>query len=251
MMRYSRMFLLVGALSYATGCRSISSTFMQRMDNDRLVGNSNGSTGLHDNAKPFKGIPVTMPVLTHVDISIEEEMFLDKETLALVKTERRNLSAKADPVYSDKIFAVDPKRAASGTSKYTFDMNSDGAPEDQQYFKQIKQNIDDETIRDINTALSGLLPKLFPTPSGVKSSVNSESSSNDFFYPIKRHVAWKRFDVSAPDFQMQVADFVNCHLNGCNQCTGPGCSTGACLTPESFSVHAEPTTTLYSETTSQ
>jgi hypothetical protein len=73
MMRRSFRPLVCGLLLCVSGCRSIGSTFVQRMDDDRLVGNSNGKTGLHDNAKPFKGIPVTIPVLTHVDISIIEE----------------------------------------------------------------------------------------------------------------------------------------------------------------------------------
>lgn len=229
MMRNSSIPLVCGLLLCATGCRSISSTFVQRMDDDRLVGNSNGNTGLHENAKPFKGIPVTIPVLTHVDISISEEIFLEKETLNPVPMlgERRNLMAKATPVYSDKIFAVDPKKAASGQSEYTLQMQ-----EGSQYFKKIDQDITDTTIKDINTALSGILPKLLPKTASTPASKLSLENAIDkqtHFYSVKHHVAWKRFDVSAIDFQDQIALFVNQHLNDCNSCG----NSGACATTDS------------------
>jgi len=233
-MRNSSIPLVCGLLLCATGCRSISSTFVQRMDDDRLVGNSNGNTGLHENAKPFKGIPVTIQVLTHVDISISEEIFLEKETLIPVKTNRRNLMAEATPVYSDKIFAVDPKKAASGQSEYTLQMQ-----EGTQYFKKIDQEITDTTIKDINTALSGILPKLLPNPASTPTSKLSLENGIDkqtHFYSVKRHVAWKRFDVSAIDFQDQIAIFVNRHLNDCNSC---GIS-GACGIPDSLHHRHDP-----------
>lgn len=229
-----------GSLLFSIGCRSISSTFVQRMDNDNLVGNSNGERGHHCNAKPFKGVPVTMQVLTHVDITISEELFLDKKTLQPVHTNRRNLGASQTPIYSDKIFAVDPKRAASGTSKYTLDMNSEGSEEDKQYFKQIKQNVDDTTIKDVNAVLTNLLPKLIKPASTQKLLDGTINPTNDFI-KVTRHVAWKRFDIGAPDFQDQIRLFVEHHMNNCNEC----CGNGSCVTPleyaqtDTSSVHAD------------
>ncbi len=237
MRKTSSIQLLCGLLLCASGCRSISSTFVQRMDDDRLVGNSNGNTCLHDNAKPFKGIPVSIPVLTHVDIVISEEIFLDKETLVPVQTNRRNLMAEAKPIKSDKIFAVDPKKAASGQSEYTLLMQEG---EGNQFFKRIDQDIADTTIKDINAALGQILPQLLPKPVPTPSTKfgldsNANQSQADFL-PVTRHVAWKRFDVSAPDFQDQIATFVNRHLNDCNSCL----ESGACAGPNSIQTHEVP-----------
>lgn len=231
MRKNSSIQLVCGLLLCASGCRSISSTFVQRMDDDRLLGNSNGNPGLHDNAKPFKGIPVSIPVLTHVDISISEEIFLDKETLVPVQTNRRNLMANATPVTSDKIFAVDPKKAASGQSEYTLEMQ-----EGRQFFKKIDQDITDTTIKDINAALGQILPQPLPKPvpaPSTKLSFDNANQSQTDFVPVTRHVAWKRFDVSAPDFQDQIATFVNRHLNHCNSCL----ESGACAVPNSIQPH--------------
>ncbi len=226
MMRKALATLLCGHAILGVGCKSISSTFVQRMDNDRLVGNSNGETGLHDNAKPFKGLPVTVPVLTHVDITISEEIFLDQKTLEPIRTNRRNFRATPTPFHSDKIFAVDPKKAASGTSEYNLEMNSEGLLEDRQYFKSIKQDVDDTTIKDVEAVLSDLLPKLVTKQSAPieKSLVNNQGE----FLSIERHVAWKRFDIGAPDFQEQVRAFVEHHLNNCNSCG----ESGMCGVPQ-------------------
>ena len=37
---------------------------------------------------------------------------------------------------------------------------------------------------------------------------------------VPRTIAWKRFDINEPDFEQQLVQFVNLHLNDCNEC-GP------------------------------
>jgi hypothetical protein len=145
--------------------------------------------------------------------------------------------AEATEVYSDKIFAVDPKKAASGQSAYKFEME-----EDAQYFKHIEQSITDTTIKDINTALSGILPKLLPkppSPPAAKSSLEKTVDTQSHFYSVKRHIAWKRFDVSAPDLQEQITFFVNEHIKGCNSCL----KSGICTKPDSSIQHRDPAST--------
>lgn len=201
------------------GCTSTSSTFLTRTDHDQWVGNSNGYPSYHCSAKPFKGVPVTIPIVTHVDIAIYETYFFEPESLNPIRTHHRNLRAEATPIRSDKIFSVDPKKAAAGTSRYTLDMNSGAAEQAQrQYFKQIKFDIEDRTIQDINTALSGLLPILTPPTSIGPSTSRAGLEDSDPIIQRESMVAWKRFDVNAVDFQQQVTCFVGEHLNDCHSC---------------------------------
>lgn len=210
------------AVLLATGCRSTNSFFMRRFDSDQLAGSSNGKLGVHDNAKPFKGVPITLKVPTHVDIKIQETIFLDYNTLDPVVTERRNLKAVAETVYSDKLFSVDPKRAAAGQTEYTFDMNNEHEDVMQrQYFKSIKQKITDETIKDVTAALNDILPLLAP-PAGPAASFADAPTVSGGLLSVDRDVAWKRFDVNSPDFEEQVRAFVEEQMNSCHSC----CMTG-------------------------
>lgn len=219
---------IVVVVSTAIGCRSSASIFLSRFDNDRVSGNSNGHRGVYDNAKPFKGVPVSMPVLTHVDIEIFETVYLDKKSLEIVETRKRTLRASATPVVSDKIFAVDPKRAAAGTTKYGMTMDHDNADSrGRQFFEKISYDVDDQTIEEINSALGGLIPLIAKKPgTAAKSSMANfeaaESSESDFskggLILKERTVAWKRFDVHAADFEEQLKGFVEYHINACNSC---------------------------------
>jgi hypothetical protein len=216
---YLVLISIVALNAICVGCKSTTSFFMSRHDNDRLAGNSNGHLGAHENAKPFKGIPVTMKIPTHVDVSVFETIYLN-DNLSTIPTGRRNLRAAADVVYSDKIFAVDPKRAAAGNSNYTFQMNSAHTdPLQRQYFKQIKQHVEDETIRDINAALTGLLPLISKKAASPASGLQPEGNGTLSPPASKdRVVAWKRFDVNSPDFEEQVKVFVEHHINNCDAC---------------------------------
>ena len=103
---------------------------------------------------------------------------------------------------------------------YKLEMNSEGLAEDRQYFKSIKQDVVDSTIKDVEAVLADLLPKLITKQSSPieKSFVTNQGE----FLCIERHVAWKRFDIGASDFQEQVRAFVEHHLNNCNSCGEPG-----------------------------
>jgi hypothetical protein len=214
MKRFYRAGAIVLAVaSISVGCRSTSSTFMSRFDNDRVAGNSNGERGLHENAKPFKGIPVTMKVPTHLDVKISETVYLDPATLKMIPTERRNLVATTEIIKSDKIFAVDPKKAAAGNTKYSFKLK-DG------YYTQVKQHVEDKTINDVNTALGQLLPllatKSAPTGKGTNRFFEGDSLGSPV--PKERVVALKRFDLNSVNVEDQVKQFVDHHMNDCNSC---------------------------------
>ncbi len=218
--------LVVATLtSCVIGCTSISSTLLNRTDNDVFVGNSNGEPGVYCDARPFKGVPITLRVPTHLDVAIREKIYLrklDTGKLVRVHTKHRNLSVDPKIVETDKVFTVDPKRPAAGTltSTLTFGSNpsTPGGNDNSQYFASIVNNIKDETIIDVTAALGTLLPTL----KGLSTSQNDESgddkSLGSQLIEETRTVAWKRFDLDEPGFEHIVADFVSQHMNCCNTC---------------------------------
>ena len=201
------------------GCTSISSTLVNRTDSDVFIGNSDGKPSSHESATPYKGVPITLRVPTHLDVAIKESIWLDKSgtTICYVKATNRHLFVETKLVETDKVFTVDVKRPAAGTLTYTLGFgDNDPAKnlDNSQYFKSIAASIVDTTINDVNTSLQTLLPtiqKLAAKPTGAGDNIENLIEEN-------RVVAWKRFDLDAPDFEAQVACFVELHLNACNSC---------------------------------
>jgi hypothetical protein len=224
MLRGYILLLAVVSLA-ASGCTSISSTLLNRTDNDIFVGNSNGKPNSHCGARPFKGVPITLRVPTHLDVSITEKLYLRKlcdGKLVRVQTTHRNLSVEPKIVETDKVFTVDPKRPAAGTlaSTLTWGTDTDGK-DNSQYFASIVNNIKDETIVDVTAALNTLLPTL----KGLSTDAASDAAALARLKTLSgqlivesRTVAWKRFDLDEPGFEHLVADFVSRHMNCCNRC---------------------------------
>lgn len=212
---------VVSAL-FGAGCTSTTSTILQRLDGDELVGSSNGhNTLLHAN-KPFKGIPITVSVPTHVDIRIDETLYFKKESMEPIALSSRHLTAHPTIVTSDKLISVDPKRPAAGTLDYnlTFPTPTDDYRRDQ-HFNKITYNVDDQTIKTITSILKDVVPTLgigAKKTKGFESDSPDGSGSSDSLQIIVRTVAWKRFDLSAPDLEPCIAEFVATHLNNCHSC---------------------------------
>jgi hypothetical protein len=210
-----RRTLLMLFLAGFAGCSTMKSTMLNRLDNDMMVGNSNGEPGCHCDAKPFEGMPITVRVPTHLDVEITETYYLAivDGRLQELNTEHRNLDINSMLVETEKVFTVDFPRPASGVLKYNVKM---GDKQDAQYFKQIKNEITDNTIQDVAKAIAKVAPVLakpasagdFQTSAAIKDQLISE----------KRTIAWKRFDIDSPDFEEQVQFFVEDNLNKCHNC---------------------------------
>ncbi len=200
------------------GCTSISSTLVNRTDNDVFIGNSNGNPKDHCDARPYKGVPITVRVPTHLDVVIKEQIFLAStggNAPVRQKTSSRHLYVESAVVETDKVFTVDIKRPAAGVLNYTmtFGTNTNGL-DNSQYFSALKSHIQDDTIKDVTTALKTLSP-LF----AKKASAGGTATDGDTQIILdSRTVAWKRFDIDACDFEQQVAAFVDRHLNCSNNC---------------------------------
>ncbi|MSR57641.1 MAG: hypothetical protein EXS05_08210 [Planctomycetaceae bacterium] len=219
-MRHLWVVMLASLTLFTLGCNSISSTLLNRTEDDTFFGNSNGDPCRKCQTRPFKGVPITLRVPTHFDIAIKETILLradsEKKRLTRVSTPRPQLFVEARIVETDKVFTVDVKRPAAGTLDYTmaFGENKD-ALDNSQYFKQIKSKIVDKTINDVNTALQTILP-LLPKP-GLASPTAAGDGLSDVMSE-NRVVAWKRFDLDAPDFEHQVACFLEQHMNAASGC---------------------------------
>lgn len=217
---------LLGCLSI--GCTSTTSTMLQRMDNDQALGSSNGNPKPFQAAKPFKGIPVTVRVPTHVDIAVKETLFFNMPELTPVCLSSRHLALTAEYVFSDKIISVDPKRPAAGTEEHSIGFQTaNSEPRDRQFFSKIDYDVDDKTIKTIDNILKNVVPNLgFKNPKASKTAAgetNDATRQPETLKSIERVVAWKRFDISSPGFESDVASFVSHHMNNCNSCQGPQC----------------------------
>ena len=210
-----RRTLLMLFLAGFAGCSTMKSTMLNRLDNDMMVGNSNGEPGCHCDAKPSEGMPITVRVPTHLDVEITEMYYLAvvDGKLQELHTDHRNLDINSKLVETEKVFTVDFPRPASGVLKYNVTMGTD---KDSQYFKQIKNEITDDTIKDVAKAIAKVAPVLAkPVSAG---DFQTSSAIKDQLIAEQRTVAWKRFDIDSPDFEEQVRFFVDDNLNKCHDC---------------------------------
>lgn len=219
-----KRYLAIALLATLTGCTSISSTMLNRTETDFYFGNSNGRTKCDGQSRPLKGVPITVRVPTHLDVAIKESIILAKDTekneLYQLASTRRHIFVEASLVESDKVFTVDPKRPAAGTMGYTLlfgDKAKAGDPDNSQYFKSISYQIKDRTVNEVNASLNTLLPLL-----ARQSMTGRQASAGEQISIIQEEivgvVAWKRFDLDAPDFEAQVECFVEQHLNCSDSC---------------------------------
>jgi hypothetical protein len=109
-----------------------------------------------------------------------------------------------DYIYTEKVIMVDFKRPAAGAFNLEIDMTDD------QYIKKIQHDITDETIQRVTEFVDTLAPQgLFKPVSGKEPGVEVEPRIKE----IKSVVAVGVFEVDAPDFEQQIASFINCHIN--------------------------------------
>jgi hypothetical protein len=207
-----------------SGCASFSSTVLSRLDDNSYVGNSNGNPNIFCGTRPYKGVPITLSVTTHLDVFIEETYFMQpkeqqfggKSDLTDVATVRPIRNVRAEQVKSKKVFLVDMKRPGSGTLTGGMEFN------DQQYFDKITGEIADTTIKDSTALLATIITKL---PTGKQTA--GESQAPFEYLKRTRVAAYKRFDINAPDFETQVDTFVSQHL----YCVGNACDYAEIGTP--------------------
>jgi len=153
------------------------------------------------------GVPITLSVPTHLKVAIKSKHYLTQVTAGNVSSvERVELdvpvhAVEHDFINTEKIFTVDFKRPAAGTMDLTVDFKDDS-----QYFKQIKDKVTDETIKDVTGLLGALAPQgLLGVPASGEGGLGLQE--------IESVLAVEIFEIDAPDFELKVAEFLKCHLN--------------------------------------
>ncbi len=210
-------------LVVATGCQSFSSTMLNRLGDNSLQGNSNGHAKLFSRTRPYKGVPITLKVPSHLDVRINEVYYVGIQDGNIVElaTESRMLDVETEIIKTDKVFTVDFKRPGAGT------LDLDLAFNKEQYFSQIDSKLEDRTIQELGELAAQVITstRKFAAASSITAEKPTDAVLNALnakgIYRETRTVAYKRFDINDPDFECQVEAFVNHHLNNCNQCAAP------------------------------
>jgi hypothetical protein len=199
----SRKFSLAACVLLAViGCSSISSTMLTRDESNRFW------TRKGD----LKGVPITLKVPTHVQLTVFERHFMVKGPVKVPGEEPRARRVdlpfvirdfSQEFIYTEKIFTVDYKHPASGTYNLHLDLTDD------QYIKQFQHDVSDTTIADVTKLVKGLVPAngLGALQAKTAGAIEQET------YEIQSVVAVRMFEIDAPDFEEQMSEFLNCHLN--------------------------------------
>jgi hypothetical protein len=214
-MRVSPLVAAMLTLTLMSGCTSFRSTMINRLDGGSWIGNSNGTAKRDGAARHFKGIPITLEVPTHLEVFITETVYrkLNDQGQSVVWDEPldvRLYNVRTNVIRTKQLFTVDFKRPAAGSLELTADMS------DEQYFKKISSKLQDDTINQSAQLLSTVVRAVStsaggPTQDQLKKMPNV---SREF-----RDVAYKRFDINAPDFEWAVECFVNEQLSKCHSCS--------------------------------
>ena len=181
------------------GCKSSSSTMFSR----------NEMNSSWCRFRKVAGIPITIKVPTHVKMYVYETHYLEQDDAGngVKKTAYINLPVTIrdfahEMVYSEKIVMVDFKRPAAGAFNLEVDLTDD------QYIKKIQHDVTDQTLNEINGILNTL---------GGQNSIFKLASKQDnnisSITEVKSVVAVGMFEIDSPDFEFQVQEFLDCHIN--------------------------------------
>lgn len=222
-----RKLLLLGLVAILTiGCASARSTLVQRSESDECW----------QTERCLNGVPITVQVPTHIRVDITEHRYLGLIDAAVddngkllpntgtvnwidphsIQAVERTVNTRL--VKTAKIFTVDPRRPAAGTIDSTLTFGGANG----QYLDQIDYDVKDETISAITKLLSQVAPSgLFGAPTSEVDKTPGESI-DQFIQRVDNVVASAMFNLDAPDVELQIAEFLEVHLNGCHRCNATG-----------------------------
>lgn len=199
-----RKILVASTLALTTGCASFESQLLHR---DQC-----NSKWQHMEAD---GIPITVSVPTHIDVRVVKESWLHQgKPFPSEANQMITTRVEHEVVYTDRIFTVDPKRPAAGTSKPVVTMNG-------QYPDLIGNNVNDQTIQEVGAAIAringagGFAAAFGITASDSGGGAPPAINNRGKLFRIDNVSAANRFDLDAPDLQFQIQTFLDQHV-GCN-----------------------------------
>jgi hypothetical protein len=193
MLRRTYPFAVVCILLAVIGCTSMTSTMLTRDENNRFWTRKG----------PLKGVPITLKVPTHVQLTVFERHYMVND--ANGRAHRLTLpyvvrDFSQEFIYTEKIFTVDYKHPAAGTYKLDLTLTED------QYIQKFQHDVTDTTIAQVTALVGKLAPRGLP-------NLSSAARAEDYYTEIQSVVAVEIFEIDAPDFEEQMAAFINCHLN--------------------------------------
>ncbi len=204
-----RFSLAVSIVLVSIGCTGIGSHFLHRDE-----------TNAEWEQEKLRGVPVTVKVPTHVKVSVIEQRYFYTNAEGEPPTEIPNCSRVIDYEFitTSRLFTVDPKRPATGTSSWEIDLEG-------QYPKSVKNDVSDLTIQQVSVAIetiakSGGIGKLFKAPKGKSASEDSiagmrgiDESESQKYTVFPSIVASRIFAVDDPMLEAHVEEFMNQHVN--------------------------------------
>ena len=212
------------------GCNSIRTTPLDRAENGALTPNPQ---------KPLKGVPVMLPVPTHIDVEIVQvDYWVPSEKNGELKLitnngmEFENRHVRTDLVKTPQMFLVDPKRPGAGQGIYKFnffDIDADDADQTRQgQLESIGYKSQDDTLKE-SFALYGQIRTLLGVATDGegddKTALNGGGDDRDApaaaYVSTTRTIAFRRFKLNRPGVDQEVQSFVQTYLNNCS----PGCTT--------------------------
>lgn len=183
--------------TFIAGCRSSSSTMFSR--------NETNSGWMQ--FRRVHGFPITIKVPTHLKLHVYEKHFLEEGDGSYVDLPVTIRDFAHEMVYSEKIVMVDFKRPAAGTFNLDVDLTED------QYIKKIQHDVTDETLEQVNAILGTL-----SSPGGLFNPASTDADppqtdGDKSLREVRSVVAVGVFEIDAPDFELQINEFLNCHIN--------------------------------------
>ncbi len=202
---------------FQSGCSSSRSTFLTRNE---------CNTGWNKIGH-LKGTPITLKVPTHLRVYVYEKHFIENVSVAGVSRWQKVAMPAiydfgSETLYTDKIFTTDFIRPAAGAFNLDVNYTKD------QYVERVQQDITDETLKDITSLLETLPGKFFPLPK-LASGIDGTTPTN--LKEVKSVLAANVFEIDDPNFETNVAEFVQSYLN----CRGPQCANEVVATGEMMS----------------
>jgi hypothetical protein len=209
----------------AAGCGSIRTTPLDRTEADTYVVNPH---------HPICGVPVMLRVPTHLKVAVIEKRYWSvcatDATLKPLQAKRPILDVEHNLEYTEKMFVVDPVKPLSGDQAYGFTYA--GTDEDHPnrngkgYLSGMRYKSVDTSIVD-SAALIGTALKRFAPPKADAAFADTKEDSKPVQNVIitTRVIAFRRFDVNAPDLEHAVTVFLCSHLN--HACNHSGCPVNA------------------------
>jgi len=201
---HHRLVLVVGLAvlaGIAIGCSSIRSTPLDRLEDSSLIANP---------TTPLKGIPVTLRVPTHLEITVIERSYGkgdDKSRFG--KCGAPVIVVDAAVRETEQVFLLDPQRPASGEQKYGFTyLAKDAGKPGHGYLASMNYKAVDSTIKDSAALAVSALNAIRALQQDTKDQKPDEGTFVDSV------VAFRRFNLNSPNFNHELQAFLDAHVNG-------------------------------------